>query len=304
MNALLFSLLAACCASLSSLLFRKNADSSCEAKNPGGFLVLYFLSSLTFTFLFYPDLWKFEISYTALLIGAIIGGFNSILMVLTAKALKYGPAGLTYAFLNASAIFPGVILFLLLGTDFGFSFSFLQFIGMSFVLVGLFIGAKKQSNNGSQDSTMWLKFTLGCFMMQVLALTLIQSRCILFNCSGTSSFLAHLSISESDDMWVMPGQFATSLIIHTLLFFRENRKLRKDEFIFGSLGGVANFSSTCLLFLATKYALSFEKVILFPLFAVATMILCSIWAKLLYQERFNFRTNALCSFGIFMAVFK
>ena len=48
-----------------------------------------------------------------------------------------------------------------------------------------------------------------------------------------------------------------------------------------------------MLLLATKSALSFEKGILFPCFAVSAMILCNIWACKLYHEKFNYLTNVL-----------
>lgn len=223
-------------------------------------------------------------------------------MLLTAQALKKGPAGLTFAFQNASAIFPGLILFLLLGSDFGFSCSYFQLTGMVLVLLGLFLGAKKESANQSGASSKWLKYALACFIIQILALTFIQARCVLFGCGEISGLFSDFTFTESDDVWFMPGQFGASFVMQTVIFLREDKRIQASEVIYGSLGGIANFSSTCLLLLATKFALPFEKGILFPCFAVASMILCNLWANRLYNEKFNLKTNALCSFGIFMAV--
>ncbi len=302
MNSLVFSLLAAGCTSLSSLFFRKNADSSTASSSPSGYLVLFYFSSFILSFLLYPDIWQVNINLIILIIGGCVGLLSSTLMLLTSRALKQGPAGLTFAFQNASAIFPGLILFLFLGSDFGFSCSYLQLAGMALVLFGLFLGAKKESANYPQTSSKWLKYALACFMVQILALTFIQARCILFDCGEMGGLFSDFTFTEVDDVWFMPGQFGASFIMQTVIFLRENKKFQKSEVIYGCSGGIANFSSTCLLLLATKLAIPFEKGILFPCFAVASMILCNLWANRLYNEKFNLKTNALCSCGIFMAV--
>ena len=43
------------------------------------------------------------------------------MMLLTTRALQNGPAGLTFAFQNPSAVFPGMILFILFGIRYGLS---------------------------------------------------------------------------------------------------------------------------------------------------------------------------------------
>lgn len=297
MNSLVFSLLAAGFTSLSSLFFRKNADNSIGGSS-SGYLVVFYFCSFILSFIYSSDIWKVDLNWTILAIGGCVGLLNSTLMLLTSRALKQGPAGLTFAFQNASAIFPGLILFLLLGSDFGFSCSYLQVAGMILVLFGLFLGAKKGSESDSQASSTWLKYALACFLVQIIALTFIQARCILFDNGLPSNF----TLKESDDLWFMPGQFGASFIMQSVLCILENKKFQKNEVIYGSLGGIANFLSTGLLLLATKLALPFEKGILFPCFAVGSLILCNIWANRLYKEKFNFKTNILCSFGIFMAV--
>lgn len=301
MNSLLFSLSAAGFTSLYSFFFRKNVDNS-NTTSPSGYLVPFYLFSFILSCLLYPDIWKVKINLIILSIGGCVGILSSTLMVFTSRALKQGPAGLTFAFQNASAIFPGLILFLLLGSNFGFSCSFFQLSGMMLVLLGLFLGVKKQSINCPIASSKWLKYALACFIIQIITLTFIQARCILFDYGESGRLLSNFTITAADDVWFMPGQFGTSLIMQSVIFLFEKRKLQRSEIVYGSLGGIANFLSTCFLLLATKYALPVEKAILFPLFAVASMILCNFWANRLYNEKFNLKTNALCSFGIFMAV--
>ncbi len=299
MKALLLSGSAAGCSALSSLVFRKNNGDSTTTCNPAGYLCLFYLSSFILSFFINFDIFNVEISYPILTVGICVGILSSTWMLLIARALKLGPAGLTFAFLNASAIFPGLILFMLLGSDFGFSFTFIQLVGIMLVLAGLFLGAKKQNEN--KASSKWLLYTLACFIAQILALTCIQARCVLFDCSKLGGIFTHMSITEAHDVWFMPGQFGASFVMQAIVFFRENKNLRLSETIYGGLGGIANFASTYLLLLATKFALPFEKGILFPVFAVGSLILCNIWANLLYKEKFNIKTNALCSLGIFLA---
>lgn len=300
MNAIFIVLLAASCTAMSSLSFRRYVGLS-ESSNPTGYLVIFYIFSFVLSLSIYPNIWVSEISYTMIAIGALVGFLNSSLMIYTSRALHYGPAGMTYAFQNASAIFPGIILFVLLGSEFGFACSFTQLIGMFFVLVGLFMGAKSQKGDSSKISGRWLKYAIGCFLIQILALTCIQVRAVLFGFEG-NNFFSNLHLTEAHDIWFMPSFFATSSLTQICLFLRKTQKLRKPEILYGCLGGLANFSSTCFLLIATKIAMPFEKGVLFPCFAVAAMILCNLWATKLYQEKFNFKTNILCSFGIFLAV--
>ncbi len=301
MSSLVFSLLAACCSALSSLIFRKNNDVSTTSGSPTGYLVLFYFLSFIISLLVFPAIWNGNVNYVVVALGLCVGILTSTLMVVTSRALQQGPAGLTFAFHNASAIFPSLILFVLLGSEFGFSYSYIQLAGMALVLYGLFLGAKNETAGRSQASARWLQLALGCFIIQILALTFIQARCLLYDSHAASTFFSDAPFTEADDIWFMPGMFGAAFVMQTVLFLHEKRRFQKSEVIYGCLGGVANFASTCLLLLATKYALPFEQAILFPCFAVGSMILCNVWSNRLYNEKFNLRTNALCSFGIFMA---
>lgn len=292
----MFAVLASGCSSLSSLFFRKNVQHLKSESN--GYLVLFFFISFISSLLFYPDIWNSQVNFVMLSIGICVGILNSTLMLLTSKALKLGPTGITFAFQIASAVFPGFILFLILGSDFGFACTSFQIGGMAFVLFGLFLGAKKSI--GKEISYLkWLKYALACFLIQILALTLIQARCILFDCPE----LFTNPLTWNDDIWFMPGQFGVSFLIQSFLFLYNGKKFEKTETIYGSLGGIANFASTGLLLLATKFALPIEKSILFPCFAISSMVLCNFWSNKIYNEKFHLIVNALCSVGIFISVF-
>lgn len=298
MNSLSFALLASVSAALSNWFFRKNRDS--DSYSPTGYLNLFYFSSFVLSLFLYPDIWETRVNWIIVTIGATVGFLNSLLMVLTNQALKNGPAGLTFTFQIASAVFPGIILAFLVGPDFGFSCTYFQLFGIALVIFGLFSGAKNEL--GTHSNFRWLKYVIACFIVQVIALTCIQARSILFNYFEPNWFSSDFTTTEADDVWFMPAQFGVAYIIQMSYFLYEKRVLQKREVIYGICGGCANFLSTALLLIATKIALPLEQSILFPCFAISTMLLCNIWANRLYKERFSFRTNAFCALGIIIAV--
>lgn len=301
MNALSFSFLAASCAALSNLFFRRNGGNpSSTYSQESAFLCVLYLFSLILSLVCSPQIWVTPINFVLLGMGMCVGVLNAWLMNLTAKALQEGPAGLTFAFQNASAIFPGILLFMLLGTPFGFSISYLQLLGMGLVLMGLFVGAKPSKDVASTRSLKWLKYALACFAIQVLALTLIQARCVFFDCERLARLSFLFDIKASQDVWFLPGQFGAALGVQTLMFFKQKHTFSFRALKYGVLSGLANFGSSKFLLLATKFALPFERNILFPLFAVSTIALCNTWANRLYQEKFNILANILCAVGIFL----
>jgi hypothetical protein len=300
-NALVISFSASIFTALSSLFFRMNADRTTNTV-PSVYLAIFYFCSFICCFAFTPDIWTTHVNGIVLAIGASVGLLSSTLMLLTSKALARGPAAMTFAFQNASAIFPGVLLYLLLGSDFGYSCSYLQFIGMGIVLLGLYLGAKKEAAQLPKQSSEWLKYALGCFVVQILALTFIQGRCVLFDVKDAGALFSDFTVSSDEDVWFMPGLFGTGFLVQLVVSLVKRQRLEIKEIAFGGLGGAANFMSNLLLLLATKSALPFEQSILFPIFAVSSMFLCNLWATRLYQESFNYKSNTLCAFGIFLAV--
>lgn len=297
MKGILFSLLAAVCASLSNLFFRKNSQFN---DNANGYLVCFYLSSFIFSLCLFPQIWQNHPNVTVIAIGSTVGILNVAVMLLISFALKKGPSGLTFAFLNASAIFPGLLLYLALGPSFGFSCSYTQMAGMVLVLVGLFWGTKNEKSDSS-NSNNWLKYIIILFSVQILALSLIQGRCVFFD-ENKLGPLSTLAFKESDDIWFMPGLFGAAFLWQLITLIKEKRKIVKHEIMYGLLGGISNFSATGLLLLSTKWAQPFETAMIFPCYAVTTILICNLWAKRLYKEEFNYISNALCTIGIFLGV--
>ncbi|MFA6916901.1 MAG: hypothetical protein WC222_10930 [Parachlamydiales bacterium] len=302
MNSILLSVTAAGSASLANLSYRKYSTSNGDATSPNGYLLVFYFFSFLTSLIFYPEVFTQKPNYIVLAIGALVGVLNVSLMLLTSKALTKGPSGLTFAIQNTSAVFPGLLLFFFFGSDFGFSFSFMQCAGVALVLAGLFLGVRGDNNDQEKTSKTWLIYAFACFFVQIVALTLIQARCVLFECEGKDVFFSFLSVNRAEDIWFMPGLFGMGTFLQSIFFACEKRGFSKAEVSFGLLGGLFNFGSTCLLLLATKFAVPSEKAILFPCFAVSTIVFCNAWANRLYHEDFKLASTALCGLGIFIGI--
>lgn len=302
MRALIFSILASVFTAFSCLCFRINTGKN-PSRDTSAYLMFFFLAAFLSSLLISPNLSSQSFNGVIVGVGASVGFLSAMMMLLTFSALKRGPAALTFAFQNASGIFPGVLLFLLVGSDFGYSCTPLQFAGLLIVLGSLFWGAIKEAKTLPKASQSWIYYGLGCFLVQVLVLTLIQGRCLLFGCQeGGHSFFSDFTISQAEDVWFMPGQFAAAFLFMLIFFLKKSRKISGNEVLYGSLGGLGSFGSTLMLLLATKYAVAYEQTILFPLFAVASMVFCNVWATLIYGERFDLRTNLFCAIGVYMGI--
>lgn len=296
MYALIPSFAAAASASLANLFFRKSS----LKQDVHGYLFCYYLISFLSTFAFYPSLTKIPFSPFLLAAGVFVGILNVLLMQVLSISLKYGPAGLTFAFQNASSIFPNALLFLIFGAAFEFIVTPYQVLGMSFVLLGLYFASWQ--DQPLHLSSRWFKWTVLGFLLQMFILTFLQWRCLLF-----SHFENHLLIpfhfEESCDAWFMLGFLGGALLLQALIFLYRQRFLKKSELIFGSLGGLTNGVGTYLLLLATRGALPAEKGLIFPGFAVSVILLCNLWGYMLYREEMNYKANALCLLGIIIASF-
>lgn len=295
MNSLVFSLLAASCSSFSNLLFRKNGETS---SSPNVYLTFYFLVPFLAALLFF-QIGEKTPNLTSIAIGGTVGLLNMALMLTTAQALSKGPSGLTFAFQNASAIFPGFLLFVLFGSSHGFSFTLIQGGGLILVLFGLFRGAQVGE---AKDFRGWLRFALLCFAIQVVALTLIQGRCILFDCSKLSPFWNRFAMTPGDDGWFAFGQFGVALIFQGCLLLKEKGALTTRSVGLGLGAGLANFGSTMLLLFATQVASPEYKGLLFPSFCVGNLLICNGWAWKIYHEKFNITSNALCTAGVLIGL--
>jgi len=299
MYALLLSFFAACCASISNLFFRQCTEKITKP-DMHGYVVFYYLFSFLFSLIICYEIWTTSPRLPVIIMASCVGVFNIMLMWLTSRALKCGPAGLTFAFQNASAIFPGIFLFIAFGPSFGFAFTYFQLTGVVLVLFGLYLGTKDKSGQTSEYSGKWMRYALGCVIVQIAALTIMQVRCIFIDCDKLYAFPAAFSFSQLEDAWFMPTLFATALLVQIAICVCKKTKPGRAEIFYGSLAGITNAGSTFLLLLATQVTVPGVSAILFPCFAVSTILLCNTWANRFYKEKFNFFSNATCASGVFL----
>lgn len=294
MGSLFIVLLASFCAACSSYCIRKNGEYFPNAK---GYLFIHYLVGFVFSFLASLEILSLQWSPIILFIGSVTGLFHVLLMRTISRAILRGPSGLTFAFLNSGSIFPAFILYCLFGNEFGFDINYQQITGMLLVVLGLFLASKNQSRGSVKVTKDWIKYTVACFLLQILILTVFKWRC-LFTCEG-SHLLLPQGITQDDDLWFMPGFFGMATIAQFVLFAKDRRKLYFEESVLGFFGGIANAGSTFLLLIAAQWAVTpMENGILFPLFAITTILLCNLWGKKLYKEEFNLLANSLCCMGV------
>ncbi len=307
MNFLLIILYAASFAALNNLIFRFNSSKS---TNINSYMSALYLFSFLLSLLFLNK--EIEWNWTIVSIGMVVGVLNVCLMYLTALALKDGPSGAVFAFQNGAALFPGLILFLIFGPSYGYSLSQFQILGIILIVIGLYSFARNISPSPTLSievsasqvkntpSYKWLPYALAAFSFQVLALTLIQWRCLLFsNCAD--HFLIPIRLPEATDSFFMPSFFATAFILQVSVLIYQKQSFNWREASYGLGGGIANSLSTFFLMMATKRALPNEQTFLFPLFAVIVIILCSAWAKLIYKEKFDLVSISFCASGILIS---
>ncbi len=298
MSAPIMSFCAASCASLSNIFFRKNTIARHTSNH--SYLVWFYLISLISSLSFYPQVFTHTPNFFVVAMGALAGALNIFLMNLTSKALEKGPSGIVFAFQNAGSIFPNPILYLIFGSSFGFLVTPLQIVGLTFVLIGLYMGSKGEPLHG-RFSSGWFKYAVGCFLIQVVILCLFQWRVLLYSSHPYSHLLVPYTFGLMDDVWFMPGLFGTALIIQVFFFILEKRKMQKEEILLGSLSGVANGFSTCFLLLATKWASPLQKGLIFPFFTVGIIALSSLISYRYYKEHVDFKAIIICSLGVIVA---
>lgn len=293
-----YVLTAACCAALSNYFMRKNLE---RKGSINGFLLALYTLSLTVAVAINHQIFSIPWNPLVFTAGGFVGALNILLMLVTAMALLRGPAGLTFAFQNSGSVFPAVFLFLLFGSAYGFILNQWMIFGLIIVLVGLFWAAETTHQPAAtKRHSSWIYFALMIFAIQTLALTLMQWRCLLY-ATNEPHALIPITCDVSQDRWFMPAMFSVALALQIGLLVISGEKPRWFELAFGGFAGVANAGSTFFLLLATPIATPQEKVIIFPLFAVGVILLCNLWSRVLYQEPVNWRANALCCSGIFIA---
>lgn len=292
------SILAAC----ANFFFRKNQE---HGGSSLAFLASYYLFSLLISILINPALFTTHWNPILMSFGSIAGALSAMMMLFTAGALLTGPAGLTFAFQNAGAILPSFLLFFLFGPSFDFMLTPYHLIGITAVLVGLYLGTRTQNAAVSLHFNFkkWIIYALSTFVLQGLVLSIFQWRCLLFSPLKKAHPLIPWTCPAQEDVWFIPGFFImTTLLLSFIFFGKEKRWMKRKEFFYGMIGGLFNGTTTFLLLLGTKQAAGMQKAILFPFFAVSVILFCNIWGKAIYKEKVNWFAIFLCIFGVFFSL--
>lgn len=300
MIGLLITFLASSFCSVANFFIRKNLND--QGSPQGYFLASFALSLLASMGMNFSKILHVPISIPMLLTGCIAGCLIVLMMNLTAAALTRGPAGLTFAFQTSGSVFPAAILFLLFGTAFGFTLTSFMLGGFCLIIAGLFWAAWPSHTETSRWKKGWLFYALSIFTIHLLLLVLIQWRCLAFTPGPSSPFIL-FHCSPEQDVWFMPGLFGIAFLLQVILSIRAKHWPTSKEILYGSLGGISNGLGTHCLLLATIFASSLLKGILFPLFTIGIIMICNLWSFLLYSEKVNWRANILCSAGILLASF-
>lgn len=290
-----FALIAALFTSISNFCMRRSIDAGGSSR---AYLVIQLMISFFVMLLLNPvrtGNFDWQWSVTGLgLVGGILFGF---LMWSIGKTLEKGPPGLSFAILNTSTVIPAIFMAILFGASFGHPYSFWNGLGSILVVSGLFWAAGAAEKN--PQKAIWATFAIVMFAIHILFLVYLQWWALLLKPDHGFSSLLSISIDPTKVQWFMPAIFFVGTLMQGVVYLsQEKRWPNKSEMFYGVLGGITNAVCTFFLILAPQKAAAWENAMLFPIFSVSIIILCNIWAQLLYKERVNWKANAVCLAGL------
>jgi drug/metabolite transporter (DMT)-like permease len=294
MIGLLVVSVAAVFAAISNYCMRRTLDAGGTTR---GFLLLQFAVSLILNWALCSCPFSHLGSGLAMLaIGAGAGLLVFGMLLFTGFALARGPAGLTFASLNAATIVPGPMLALAFGVPFGFGFTWPQGLGLGLVLLGLFWAARHEKASKSW----WIPASVA-FSLHALLLGYMQWRCLLWRHDLPTHSLLPFRLDCSCEPWFLPGMFLAAFAAQAITFIAMERRWPvKGEWIFGILGGAANGAGAYCLVQAVSLVGAQEASMLFPLFAVGIIAFTNLWSQWLYKERVSWIATLICATGIFI----
>jgi len=233
------------------------------------------------------------------LIGLVTGLLFGVLLWSQGKAVERGPPGLIFAIVNSASVFPGIVLAVLFGEPFGYIYTLWHAVGSLLVIVGLFwAGMQARRMRGAS----WLPYAFISFFSHVLMLSFIQWRALhLKSDLPPSEYLLSLTADQAACEWFLPMVFFGAAIVQTLVYtVRVHRLPTHQERVIGLVGGIASACSIFFLKQATEVASAWENALLFPLACVIVILLCNGWGQWLYDEKVNWKANALCVIGVLL----
>lgn len=288
-------LLASLFVAVSNFFMRRSIDAGGSTK--AYLMVQFFLICLVAILLNPVRTGNYAWSSSMAAFGFAGGLILALMMAFLGRSLQMGPAGLTFAVLNSSTVMPMVLMVALFGPAFGYIYTLWNGLGSLCVVAGLFWAGWETMRSGDKKS--WAIFALGAFALHVLFLVFMQWRALCIHFPTSDSLLLSFGQKDPQNQWFMPMIFLAAALIQTCFYiFTEKRWPLRNEWVYGILGGLTNGIGTYFLIWATEVATPFQHAMLFPLFSVGIILLCSLWGQMLYRENVNWKANAFCVVGL------
>lgn len=280
---------------LSNYCMRKSIDAGGSSK---GFLMIQLFLVFGVAILLNPiRSGDFHWSNCMAAFGVAGGVVLALMMASLGRALESGPPGLTFAALNASTVMPLVLMVMFFGASFGYIYTLWNGIGSLLVVGGLFWAGWQASLN--EQKSRWITYITAAFFLHVLFLVFLSWRALFINFPGQTGLFLSFDMDDAKSQWFMPIVFFVAFIFQLAFYMAAEKKMpKKEEFIYGGIGGIVNGIGTFFMIRATEVSTPIEHAMIYPLWAVAIIILCNFWGRWFYKEQVNWKANALCVFGI------
>lgn len=279
---------------ISNFFMRRSIDSGGSSK---AFLMIQLFLVFLVAILLNPvRTGQYQWSSSMAAFGLSGGIILAAMMTALGKALETGPSGLTFAALNSSTVMPQVMMVLLFGAGFGYVYTLWNGIGSLIVVLGLF-WAGWQMRAGKKPR--WLFFVISAFVLHAFFLVFMQWRALFINFPGENGLVLSFDVEDAVNQWFMPMVFLAAAFIQAVIYMSSEKRLpNRHEVAYGILGGVANGVGTFFMIWSTEVSTRFEHAMIFPIFAVAIILICNGWSRWIYKEKVNWKANLLCVVGL------
>lgn len=290
-----YILIAALFIAVSNFFMRRSIDSGGTTK--AFFTVQLFLVFLIAVLLNPVRSGDYQWSFCMAAFGCAGGLILALMLTTLGRALETGPPGLTFAALNTSTVMPSVLMVLFFGTPFGYFYTLWNGLGSLLVVLGLFWAGWQRV--GSEQKANWVTFVTAAFFLHVIFLVFLSWRALFINFPGSTGLFLSFDMDDAKSQWFMPMIFLAASFVQAAIYFKtERRRPRPKEILNGILGGLTNGIGTFFMIRATEVSTSFEHAMIYPIFAVTIILLCNTWGQWFYQEKVNWKANAVCVLGL------
>lgn len=293
--AILLMLLAGALYAISNYTMRRSIDGG---GTTSAFIVVQMFSASITAVLLNP-VWAgdYAVNRPLAVFGLGLGILLAVLFFSLGRAVEKGPPGFTFAILNSTNVFPGLIMALAFGASFGFIYNAWHAAGSIVVLAGLFWGAKGMGQ--MRDFRSWWSYAAVMAAVNIAILALLQWRAMLINAPHPEEIVSFFSSEEIRSQWFIPFYYLGAAITQCMIFFPSEKRLpQKREISTGIWGGITNSAGTFFLLRSTEVATGLQNAIIFPILSVTVIILSNLWGQQLYKERVNWFACALCVAGL------